>query len=92
MAGERMLITDDRHALMDQETFDVLPEYSCSIPTGVVVGKLWKRREPYLTDPAPWSLLKPNVDPTKWYLGEYAECDPPLPDKVAILWREILLA
>lgn len=35
---------DDNHALMSKENFDRLAEYSCSVPTGVYPGKMWKRR------------------------------------------------
>jgi len=38
-----MILIDDTHALMSEETFRALPEYSLSIPTGVEVGKAWKR-------------------------------------------------
>lgn len=33
---------DDTHALMFKKTFEHLKEYSCSIPTGVYSGKMWK--------------------------------------------------
>lgn len=33
---------DDTHALMDTIAFDDLSEYSCSIPSGVYDGKMWK--------------------------------------------------
>ena len=35
---------DDSHALMSEESFRELPEYSLSVPTGVYVGKMWKSR------------------------------------------------
>jgi hypothetical protein len=38
------ILIDDSHALMTRESFDVLAEYSSSIPTGVYEGKMWKRR------------------------------------------------
>lgn len=34
---------DDEHFLISQADFDALPEYSCSLPTGVFDGKCWKR-------------------------------------------------
>lgn len=33
---------DATHALMTRATMDMLAEYSCSIPTGVYEGKMWK--------------------------------------------------
>ena len=33
---------DDTHALMSEESFEKLHEYSRSIPTGVYAGKTWK--------------------------------------------------
>ena len=33
---------DDKTATMSQSTFDQLAEYSCSYPTGVYEGKMWK--------------------------------------------------
>ena len=34
--------TDDTHALMSKKSFDELSIYSCSVPTGVYAGKMWK--------------------------------------------------
>lgn len=42
---ENVLI-DDRHACCTRADFDLLPEYSATIPTGAYVGKMWKRRQP----------------------------------------------
>jgi hypothetical protein len=72
-----MILKDDTHAIMEQADFDSLPEYSCSIPTGVFIGKIWKRREPYI------------AEPTHWFLGEYVEVE----DKnmAGVKFREILL-
>lgn len=35
---------DDTHALMNKKTFDELLEYSCSQPTAVYEGKMWKSK------------------------------------------------
>lgn len=29
---------------VSKKAFDSLPEYSCSIPTGKTIGKVWKRK------------------------------------------------
>jgi hypothetical protein len=34
---------DNTHALMNEATFEQLLEYSCSQPTAVYYGKMWKR-------------------------------------------------
>jgi hypothetical protein len=36
---------DDKTALMDQEYFKELGEYSASLPTGTYIGKRWKRNK-----------------------------------------------
>ena len=40
---KRAIEIDATHALMDRETFEVLHNYECSIPTGVYPGKMWRR-------------------------------------------------
>ena len=40
-----VIVVDDTHAVMTRKSFSELCEYSCSIPTGVYEGKMWKRRE-----------------------------------------------
>lgn len=49
---------------LTQEEFDALPEYSCTIPTGVVIGKQWKRGYPY-------------SQPYEWWLCEYVDAADP---------------
>lgn len=36
---------DDTHALMTKATFEQLPEYSATIPSGVYPGKMWRRHD-----------------------------------------------
>lgn len=52
-----------------------LNDYSCSLPTGTTVGKVWKRRNDY------------SDESKGWVLGFYAPCAEP--DKVLICWRPI---
>ena len=33
---------DDTHAMMSEAAFKQLAEYSCTVPTGVYEGKMWK--------------------------------------------------
>ena len=64
-------------AVMCNHEFEQLDDYSCSLPTGTRIGKMWKRRKDY-------------HDETKgWLMGEYAELDPPRSNRVAIIWRTI---
>lgn len=37
------LLVDDKTVIMTAEQFKELPEYSCSMPTGVYAAKRWKR-------------------------------------------------
>lgn len=48
---------------LTQKEFDDLLDYSCSLPTGVIVGKKWKRRVPY------------RGEPYEWFLGEYRKSE-----------------
>lgn len=69
---DSILYDDENHVcVMSQATLDRLPEYSCSIPTGKVVGKRWKV-DPTFGTPAPrgskgWLLrgYEPHPDPSR---------------------------
>ena len=41
--NRNLIEIDDTHASMSQSTFESLKEYSCSDPSGVYPGKMWKR-------------------------------------------------
>lgn len=71
------LLLDGKTAVVDQEAFDALYDYSASLPTGTTIGKRWKRRKNY------------HDESQGWILGEYAECSPPDPQQVRIIWREL---
>lgn len=71
------ILLDDTDAVMARSAFDELPEYSCSIPTGVTIGKQWKARRP--------------ASDTGWFLGSY-EDEPDQatwPGQVRIMWRRL---
>jgi hypothetical protein len=36
------ILIDNTHAVMSKKVFDALAEYSCSVPSGVYEGKMWK--------------------------------------------------
>jgi hypothetical protein len=75
---------DDMHALMTRATFEALPEYSSTIPTGVYPGKMWRRND--ARNATPYSPLDPPVPPDWllcWYEAQGAGC--------AVQWRKVLL-
>lgn len=43
------ILVDEEFAVMSQETFEALMEYSRSIPTGAYDGKMWKRLQQHRT-------------------------------------------
>jgi hypothetical protein len=75
------MLTDDTHVIMTASEFKGLLEYSCSLPTGVLIGKRWKRNLHAFCAPG---------TPPRWLMGEYEEDDEP--GYVRIRWREILEA
>ena len=38
------IVLDDTHAMVDQAGFTMLRDYSCSMPSGVYEGKMWKAK------------------------------------------------
>jgi hypothetical protein len=66
------------------EEFKALPDYSCSVPTGVVVGKRWKRHQPYVRRGA---CLADEHNCGHWLLGEYVGDD----ERVVIEWYAIVV-
>ena len=91
---------DEKTALLTKEELDALPEYSCSIPTGTIIGKRWKRRT-YKKSNIPVNDFGYDekgyfrLEPDSWIMGEYAEDETP-PDRlhpngwVKIIWRNII--
>lgn len=45
---------------LTKKQLEQYPEYSCSVPTGIRKGKVWRRGEPY-------------TNKTDWYLGQYID-------------------
>ncbi len=66
---------DDTYAMMTKESFDLLKNYSMSVPSGIYIGKMWKAQ-------ARISLV--------WYLRWYKEY-PQDPSKCIWDQRIILL-
>jgi hypothetical protein len=62
---------DGTHALMSQQTFQQLSEYSATIPSGVYPGKMWRRHDGIHDPTCPASRRRwllcwygPAADPT----------------------------
>jgi hypothetical protein len=73
---------DDTHVLMSKKAFDELKEYSCSQPTGVYDGKMWKTNE--------FAYRKsPDGRKESWLLKWYGPCDNS--EMCRTYYREILL-
>lgn len=54
------ILVDDKVAIMSEFAFGMLREYSCTDPTGLYTGKMWKAH---------------RRDNDTWYLCWYAEMD-----------------
>jgi len=79
------IAVDEKFARMSRATFDLLPEYSCSKPTGVYEGKMWKRHDGSFDQ----EFLARGGKPT-WLLCWYGVCDEHT-DCVSNNSREIVL-
>lgn len=78
------IVIDRTHALMSRRTFDALHEYSCSNPSGVYEGKMWKRHDG-IFDAA---FLRRGGKP-EWLLVWFGKSENP--DMCSINSRKILL-
>jgi len=57
--------------------FDKLPEYSCSLPTKTVIGKVWKRKKDFYNESK------------GWLIGEYVLPADGNRAMVGVEWREV---
>ncbi len=64
---------------LTQKEFDEMLEYSCSVPTGVFIGKVWKRNTSFRTG------RKPN-----WVQGGYIQ-DPNDNNMALTVWKDIIV-
>lgn len=74
----KLILIDDTHALMEMATFEGLADYSCTMPSGVYPGKMWRCRVKYDDESMGWLL--------RWY-GESEK-----PGYVSNHHRRIILA
>lgn len=79
------ILIDDTHALMARVTFEELPEYSATIPTGVYPGKMWRRHDGELEH-----AQGRRKEPPIWLLCWYSRI-PDKPDLCASNYRRVLL-
>lgn len=64
----------DLKAIVTFNSFLALDDYSCTLPSGTVHGKVWKRHEPYRGR-------------GKWWFGQFTLSAEP--DMIDIVWREL---
>ena len=86
---------------LTQKEFKELPEYSLTVPTGVTIGKQWKRHvfsfeirgikysAGYIPQPSEIGGVKIESWKEHWFLGEYAESENK--DEALITWRKIII-
>lgn len=67
------MATQTPDLVISRKDLAVLLEYSCTIPTGTIIGKRWRRNVHFGT----------RIDP-EWMIGEYIE--DPDPKMVGIKW------
>lgn len=68
----RFLIeVDETHALMSQAVLDRLKDYSCSMPSGVYPGKMWKCRVNYYDESKGWLLRWYGLHPDPAYVSNH---------------------
>lgn len=71
-------MSNERKVYLTQEEFDDLFEYSMSVPTGVIMGKKWKRN----------NLVFQGGK--EWFQGEYRQ-HPDDPNMACIVWTPIVI-
>jgi hypothetical protein len=69
---------DEKTATVPWLFFDDLDDYSCTLPSGTVIGKFWKRHQPYSGRGA-------------WWLGQYMPDTTDPENMVLIIWRELFI-
>lgn len=75
IADNRVEIAEvEERATVTLETFHKLDDYSCSLPSGTIVGKIWKRHQPF-------------GGRGQWWLGQYLKSEDP--EMIDIVWREL---
>lgn len=78
------ILLDDTYAIMTRTSFNKLHEYSCSFPSGVYEGKMWKRYNGVYDH----AFLARGGKP-EWMLVWFGRHDDP--EKVSNNFRKILI-
>jgi len=65
------IILDNELALMTEQTFNRLAEYSCSMPSGVYPGKMWR------SDVAAYHPNRVKAGMHRHWLHWFGECEDP---------------
>lgn len=77
--------TNGKVIYLTQKEFDALLTYSCSLPTGTIEGKRWKRD-------ANWRGRIDGIGEVPvWKMGEYYRTAETLDDHIDIRWRPIIV-
>jgi hypothetical protein len=68
-------------------------EYSCSLPSGTTIGKKWFYNQDAYRPGQAGAVARAETKMTgafpDWWQGEFAELVPPIPNRVAIIWRKV---
>lgn len=75
------ILVSNTSAMMTKDAFDKLSEYSTTLPTGVVPGKMWKKRS------TTW-IGEDGVQAVLWMLGWYGY---EVNERCSINFREIVI-
>lgn len=59
-----LILIDDRDAVMERSTFEKLHEYSCTVPSAVYPGKMWRCSDVYQENLGKWWLRFYTADET----------------------------
>lgn len=78
---DEYLILDRWTVLVTEAGFRQMHDYSCSIPSGKVVGYRWR---------CAWVYEKQEIS-DRWIMREYVECDPVRADRIAFPYRDLIV-
>lgn len=71
--------------LLTEKELMALPNYSCTLPTGTVVGKKWRRD---MNEPKRFHGHDKTL-PELWWTGEFIPDD--RPGMIGIRWRRVVI-
>jgi len=65
------ILIDEKHAVMTANTLRELADYSCSMPTAVYPGKMWRCRRNYDDESKGWLLRWYGYSPEPGYCSNH---------------------